>query len=108
MAHQTCLAPSQMRDVATSEIFSLKRELKARCPRAFWIQGLRSARRYAIEFEGILNGRDRIGDNFENAYLRYFLQNENIQIFLGRSQQTARWDIVLKGRNSLQQLRVLR
>ncbi|CAM9540792.1 unnamed protein product [Scytosiphon promiscuus] len=50
-----------MRDVATSETFREKRVLKARRPRAFWVQGLRPARRYAIEFEGVSNNRDRTG-----------------------------------------------
>lgn len=57
--HQT---RSQMRDVATSETFREERAMKPRRPRAFWMQGLRPARRYAIEFEGISNRGDRTGD----------------------------------------------
>ncbi|CAM9438025.1 unnamed protein product, partial [Sphacelaria rigidula] len=53
----TCL----MRDVVTSEAFQEKRRMKGRRPRAFWMQGLRAARRYAIEFEGISNCEDRAG-----------------------------------------------
>lgn len=50
-----------MRDVVTSEAFQEKRRMKGRRPRAFWMQGLRAARRYAIEFEGISNCEDRAG-----------------------------------------------
>ncbi|CAM9252372.1 unnamed protein product [Ectocarpus sp. 12 AP-2014] len=53
----TCM----MRDVATSETFREVRWMKRRRPRAFWVQGLRPARRYAIEFEGVSNRRDRTG-----------------------------------------------
>eukprot|EP00903_Cladosiphon_okamuranus_P007797 g7546.t1 len=50
-----------MRDVATSETFREERKMKRRRPRAFWMQGLRPARRYTIEFEGVSNKKDRIG-----------------------------------------------
>ncbi|CAM9145767.1 unnamed protein product [Ectocarpus sp. 8 AP-2014] len=53
----TCM----IRDVATSETFREVRWMKRRRPRAFWVQGLRPARRYAIEFEGVSNRRDRTG-----------------------------------------------
>ncbi|CAN0277654.1 unnamed protein product, partial [Ectocarpus sp. 12 AP-2014] len=53
----TCM----MRDVATSETFREVRWMKRRRPRAFWVQGLRPARRYAIELEGVSNRRDRTG-----------------------------------------------
>ncbi|CAM9243711.1 unnamed protein product [Ectocarpus sp. 4 AP-2014] len=53
----TCM----MRDVATSETFREVRWMKRRRPRAFWVQGLRPARRYAIEFKGVSNRRDRTG-----------------------------------------------
>lgn len=52
----------QMRDVATSETFREVRWMKRRRPRAFWVQGLRPARRYAIEFEGVSNRGDRTGE----------------------------------------------
>lgn len=51
-----------MRDVATSETFREERTMKRRRPRAFWMQGLRHARRYAIEFEGVSNKKDRTGE----------------------------------------------
>lgn len=51
-----------MRDVATSEVFREERTMKRRRPRAFWMQGLRPARRYAIEFEGVSNKTDRTGE----------------------------------------------
>ncbi|CAM9574609.1 unnamed protein product, partial [Choristocarpus tenellus] len=53
----TCL----MRDVLTSEEFRVERYLRARRPRSFWMQGLRSSRKYLIEFEGVVNGHDRLG-----------------------------------------------
>lgn len=36
--------------------------MKGRRPRGFWMQGLRPARRYAIEFEGVSNKKDRTGE----------------------------------------------
>lgn len=36
--------------------------MKRRRPRAFWMQGLRAARRYVIEFEGVSNEKDRAGE----------------------------------------------
>lgn len=36
--------------------------MKRRRPRAFWMQGLRPARRYAIELEGVSNRKDRAGE----------------------------------------------
>lgn len=53
----------QMRDVVTSEVFREERRMERRRPRAFWMQGLRAARRYVIEFEGINNSADRNGDS---------------------------------------------
>ena len=53
---------AQMRDVATSETFREERAMKRRQPRAFWMQGLRPSRRYAIEFEGVSNNKDRTGE----------------------------------------------
>lgn len=53
---------NQVRDVATSEAFREERTMKRRRPRAIWIQGLRPARRYAIEFEGVSNKKDRTGE----------------------------------------------
>ncbi|CAM9456334.1 unnamed protein product, partial [Discosporangium mesarthrocarpum] len=50
-----------LRDVLTSEEFGVERQLKARRPRAFWVQGLRPSRRYTIEFGGIDNKGDRKG-----------------------------------------------
>ncbi|CAM9100798.1 unnamed protein product, partial [Hapterophycus canaliculatus] len=50
-----------MRDVATSETFREERVMVSRRPRAFWMQGLRPARRYAIEFGGVSNSGDRTG-----------------------------------------------
>lgn len=58
-----------MRDVATSETFREERTMKPRRPRAFWVQGLRPARRYAIEFEGVSNKEDRTGELPELLWL---------------------------------------
>lgn len=53
---------AQVRDVATSETFREERTMKRRQPRAFWMQGLRPTRRYAIEFEGVSNKEGRTGE----------------------------------------------
>ncbi|CAM9398800.1 unnamed protein product [Chrysoparadoxa australica] len=48
-------------DVLTRERFQVEQEMKPRTPRAFWLQGLRSSRRYLVEFEGISNRDTRKG-----------------------------------------------
>jgi hypothetical protein len=48
-------------DALTSERFEVRRCFSANRPRVFWLQGLRHARRYLVEFEGICNSKEHMG-----------------------------------------------
>ena len=81
-----------MRDVATSETFQLERKMKARRPRAFWMQGLRAARRYAIEFKGVSNAEARTGEM--SCTKRPYLYLRTMYCFLTRAIPPYGWCLV--------------